>query len=193
MIRKIDAVEPAGSGYTPDIAYWYKAIQAGQERRSENSAPEIPEEGADNTDGYIKTVYNKTVTVDIQAIKRKAEEAAAYLRALVERLSARQEYYQKIAMEGIKSRFGGDADEAEQARLSISEDGEFGVKAVSDRIVRFAAGACGEDKTKIEGYKAAVNEGYEAAAKAFGGELPGLCARTREEIMQRLDGLGPED
>jgi len=45
----------------------------------------------------------------------------------------------------------------------------------------------GNDKTKINELKAAIEQGYKAAEKAFGGELPEICKKTLERTMEKLD------
>ena len=45
----------------------------------------------------------------------------------------------------------------------------------------------GNDKTKINELKAAIEQGYRAAEKAFGGELPEICKKTIERTMEKLD------
>ena len=69
----------------------------------------------------------------------------------------------------------------------ISEDGPFGVKAVSDRIVDFAIAVSGNDTSKLGELKAAIDKGFEKARDAFGGTLPDICNRTYDEAMRKLD------
>jgi hypothetical protein len=76
---------------------------------------------------------------------------------------------------------------ASDAETAISEDGEWGVKAVSDRIVQFAIAISGGDKTKYQELKDSIDEGFRQATKALGGELPGISQETYKEIMRKLD------
>jgi len=45
----------------------------------------------------------------------------------------------------------------------------------------------GSDKTKIDALKSAIEQGYKAAEKAFGGELPDISKKTLERTMEKLD------
>ena len=76
---------------------------------------------------------------------------------------------------------------AEEAALSLSDDGEFGVKAVSDRIVNFAIAVSGNDPAKLATIKDAIDRGFAEAEKAFGGKLPDISYDTHAEIMRKLD------
>lgn len=76
---------------------------------------------------------------------------------------------------------------AEEAALSLSDDGEFGVKAVSDRIVNFAIAISGNDHTKLAELKGAIDRAFVEAEKVFGGKLPDICYETHAEIMRKLD------
>ncbi|HAF59802.1 MAG TPA: hypothetical protein DCK81_01465, partial [Clostridiales bacterium UBA9856] len=78
-------------------------------------------------------------------------------------------------------------DDIEQAKLAISEDGEFGVKAVSDKLVNFAISISGGDKSKYEELRAAIEEGFAAAKEALGGYLPDICIETYHETMRKLE------
>jgi hypothetical protein len=80
----------------------------------------------------------------------------------------------------------------EAAKEAISEDGEFGVKAVSNRLVDFAIAISGGDKSKLSELVAAIDEGFAAARKALGGELPEICRQTYDETMRKLNAWANE-
>jgi hypothetical protein len=75
----------------------------------------------------------------------------------------------------------------EQAKAAIADDGEFGVKQVSDRILGFAKGAIGGDPSKLAAVRAAVEKGFAQATKMLGGSLPGISQRTHDAIMATFD------
>ncbi len=77
----------------------------------------------------------------------------------------------------------------EKAKLSISEDGDFVVKAVSDRLVNFAKAISGGDKSRLAELKSAIDDGFAAARDALGGYLPAICNKTYNETMRKLDAL----
>lgn len=67
-----------------------------------------------------------------------------------------------------------------------------GVKQTSQRAIQFAKALSGGDPSKIALLKKAVEEGYKAAEKAWGGELPEICKQTQEATLQGLDDWANE-
>jgi len=77
-----------------------------------------------------------------------------------------------------------------QAKHAISQDGEYGIKAISDSIVNFAIAISGNDTEKLVELKSAIEKGFAQAEKAFGGTLPEICYKTHDEIIKKLDKWG---
>jgi len=128
---------------------------------------------------------------EIESLMAEADKATENLRKLVEKLILKQTKF--VASEESKSlsksangRKPG-AEEVAKAKQAISEDGPFGVKAVSDRLVDFAITVSGGDKTKLAELTNAIECGFEEARKAFGGELPEICNQTYKETMRKLN------
>ena len=92
-----------------------------------------------------------------------------------------------VRAKGIKL---SEADRA-QAQQLISEDGFFGVKQTTDRIMGFAKALVGEgaSEQQIEKMRAAVQKGFDEVAKMFGGfdKLPDVTKQTHKAIMQAFD------
>ena len=123
---------------------------------------------------------------EIDALKAEAEKATESLRELVRQMLLKQnEAAGKAA--GKQRQDSVELKPAEEAALSLSEDGEFGVKAVSDRIVSFAIAVSGNDPSKLETLKKAIDRGFAEAEKAFGGKLPDISYATHAEVMRKLD------
>ena len=83
-----------------------------------------------------------------------------------------------------------EADRA-QAQQMISEDGFFGVKQTTDRIMSFAKALVGEgaSEEKIENMRAAVQKGFDEVSRMFGGfdKLPDVTRNTYESIMKAFE------
>ncbi len=88
--------------------------------------------------------------------------------------------------------FTADADTIAQAKEDISEDGYWGVNQTSDRLVDFAKALTGGDSSKIEEMRDAIKQGFEAAAKLWGGELPSISQQTYDATMEKLDKWAEE-
>lgn len=80
-----------------------------------------------------------------------------------------------------------DTEARDEAVQLVSEEGEWGVEAVSQRIVDFAKAISGGDKSKLAELKAAIDQGFAQAADALGGDLPDICNDTYDAIMRKLD------
>jgi len=92
-----------------------------------------------------------------------------------------------VRAKGIKL---SEADRA-QAQQLISEDGFFGVKQTTDRIMGFAKAMVGEGASdkQIENMRAAVQKGFDEVARMFGGfdKLPQVTKDTHAAIMSAFD------
>jgi hypothetical protein len=73
------------------------------------------------------------------------------------------------------------------AKAATADDGEFSVAKVSERILDFAKAAIGDDPSKLASIRAAVEQGFDDAAKALGGSLPELSEKTRANVMATFD------
>jgi hypothetical protein len=140
--------------------------------------------------------YNKPTVknMDINEINRlwkESNKSYESLRKLVEKLISKQGKKLGDLLEGKDVLLIDDETRA-AATSAISEDGEWGVKAVSERIVAFAKAVSGDDKSKIGQLKEAIIQGFKEAEKAFGGKLPDICQDTYDEVMKQLDEWGEE-
>ena len=74
-----------------------------------------------------------------------------------------------------------------QAQKDIGEDGYWGVKQTSDRLVEMAQALSGGDATKADEMIKAIKKGYDQAAEAWGGELPDICQKTIDAATEKLN------
>ena len=76
-----------------------------------------------------------------------------------------------------------------QAQADIAEDGYWGVKQTSQRILDFATALTGGDPDKIEEMRAAFEKGYKQAEETWGGELPEISKQTYDAVMKGFDEM----
>ena len=153
----------------------------------------------------VKTYTRDTAT--LSEISQQVELKFASLRATVENLfsmqglkngEARGLTYDRILekYDGKLKEFYQNLEVDESTRLTaqqeISEDGFWGVKQTSERAIAFAKALSGGDASKVELLKKAVEDGYAAAEKAWGGELPEICKATQEATLKGLDAWAKE-
>ena len=140
----------------------------------------------------------KTYTKDpdlIQKLKADADARVAQLKSLVEKLITKQSSTFSIAnmTEGEfwntirKGKFEVDEATRKQAQEDISEDGYWGVKQTSERMLSFAKALTGGDPSKAEEMRAAIQKGFKEAEKLWGGELPEISSKTYDAVMKGID------
>jgi len=141
-----------------------------------------------------KTTYDNPSLVKpdikrIEQLKKEADEALRPLRQMVEELLKQQGMSFKDA--NLKANEGEmveiDSETRAEAQRLISEEGEYGIENTANRLFEFAIAVSGNDKTKLNELKSAIEQGYKVAEKAFGGELPEICKKTIERTMEKLD------
>ena len=88
-----------------------------------------------------------------------------------------------------KGDFTVDAATKAQAQEDISENGYWGVKQTSERILDFAKALAGDDPEKLEKMRSAFEKGYAQAEKTWGGELPEISKQTFDAVMKGFDEL----
>ncbi len=146
-----------------------------------SKAPDTAEEAA-NTE-------EKTDKLNAEEINRlwdEANKATENLRKLVEELLRSQGKSFEGVLSG-KEELIVDEETRAAAAEAVSEDGECGVQAVSDRIVAFAKAISNDNPEMYDKLMAAIDEGFAQAEKAFGGKLPDICGKTREEINRKME------
>ncbi len=153
-----------------------------------------------------KTTYTKD-TVKMSEINKQIEMKLSSLRATVENLFNMQTVKtgeaQGLSYEQIMEKYDGklkdfytnlkvDDSTRLAAQQDIAEDGFWGVKQTSERAIEFAKALSGGDPSKIAMLKNSIEEGYKAAEKAWGGELPEISKRTQEATLKGLDDWAKE-
>lgn len=144
-----------------------------------------------------KTNEKQTQNVDlIKQLKAEAEQRTSQLKSLVEKMMKQQgkaiDKANDIWGFLASGEFTVDAETKAQAQEDISEDGYWGVKQTSDRIIEFAKALTGGDPAKAESMKEAFIEGFKEATKAWGKELPSLSKDTYDAVISKFDEWGKE-
>lgn len=132
----------------------------------------------------------------INKMKADAEEHTKQLQNIVQQLMTKQGQTFSVANDMWQFLASGkfEVDEATkaQAQEDVSEDGYWGVKQTSGRILDFATALTGGDPSKIEDMRAAFKKGYAQAEKAWGGELPEISKKTYDAVMAGFDKMAED-
>lgn len=136
----------------------------------------------DNSNTYSKVDRNKLNSSDLEKIKAQVDQATSALRRIVETLILKQGKIKDSLNINYSISYN-----SEDVKEAVSDDGDWGVEAVSDRIVDFAKAISGGDRSKLAEITAAIDKGFKQASKSLGGELPDICNKTYDRIMKKLD------
>ncbi len=85
-----------------------------------------------------------------------------------------------------------DAQTIENAKVDIAEDGYYGVKKTSDRLIDFAKALSGGDPSKIELLRDSVIKGFSAVSGDLNDRLPDICKDTFNATMDKFDSWAEE-
>lgn len=140
---------------------------------------------------YSNPLRRKLSSEEVEKLWQEAERATEALRKLVRDVISNQG--KKSAGDSEKIDFVTDTDTLSSLQAEISDDGEWGVEAVSDRIVAFAKAVSGGDKSKLDELKRAIDKGFEEARNFLGGTLPDISYKTYDRIMEKLDQWAAEE
>ncbi len=184
-------------------AYSYTSQTAAVKENTEakGSAAKAEEAGAVyEPSKEVKTdSVKKTYTPDtklVNKLKADAEARTSQLKSLVEKMITKQStaYGNANDIWSIlrKGNFTVDPATKAQAQADIAEDGYWGVKQTSDRIIQFATALTGGDPDKIEEMRSAFEKGYKQAEKTWGGELPDISKQTYDAVMNKFDELAAQ-
>ncbi len=155
----------------------------------------VYEPSKENAASSVKKTYTPNTQL-VNKLKADAEARTQQLRSLVEKMMTGQaNTYGKandiwsFLREG---NFTVDPATKLQAQEDISEDGYWGVKQTSDRIIDFANALTGGDPDKIEEMRSAFEKGFKQAEKTWGGKLPDISQRTYDAVMEKFDKMAEE-
>ncbi|BEP28506.1 hypothetical protein [Helicovermis profundi] len=145
-----------------------------------------------NESTYAKIGKNN-YKIDVNEIKRMQVELDSHIiksfKLFTEDIMTSQGMGLKDALEYIMKNHSDKIsnEQIEQAKEDVSEDGYFGVEQTSERILKFAKAVSGGDPSKIEILKQGFKDGFEAAKKAWGDELPDISKKTYDAVMEKFD------
>lgn len=180
-------------------AVYTKSTKETKEKKT-NEAVNTSSEVSENTSSDVAAVYEKSEATEksqakkytpdtelIAKLKADAEERTAQLKILVEKIITQQANKNQSIFDFLGKEYS--AEDIEKAKEDVSEDGYYGVKQTSQRILDFAVALTGGDPDKIEAMREAFKQGYEMAEKAWGGELPQICKDTYDAVFKGFDEM----
>lgn len=168
-------------------------------QKAETSAAEangvVYEPSAEATNGTATKKYKPDAEL-IAKLKADSDARTAQFKSLVEQLLTKQGKTFNTANDIWSILSSGDftVDPATkaQAQADIAEDGYWGVKQTSQRILDFATALIGGDPDKIEEMRGAFQKGFDQAKEIWGGELPEISQKTYDAVMAGFDKMAED-
>lgn len=156
----------------------------------ENNSPTSPQsQGAvRSTKDQVNISYSEESPSTYQydmSLEQTAGDGLDLLRGLV--LNIFKEQGLEFTIETTEGEIDLETLSPEEAQELVADDGYFGVEKTSERIFKFAVGVAGGDTTRLDAIKAGVDDGFQQALEAFGGELPDISHDTYDAVMNKLD------
>ncbi len=193
------------NGVTSSTSSYDTAYQTSQSASTPVKEQNTPAAGKEP--GAVYEPSNETATSSTKKTYKPNTELVAKMKAdqenrqqqlqnIVDQMLSKQgDAYNKA--NGIWSILSGgnftvDAATKAQAEKDIAEDGYWGVKQTSERILDFATALTGGDPSKIEEMRDAFKKGYAQAEKTWGGELPEISKQTYDAVMSGFDKMAEE-
>ncbi len=185
--------------YTSELAAKVKGTGTDKDVTASKSATETSDVGVvyEPSKETTQTSAKKNAKVDSETIaklKADADQRLSQLKGIVEQLITKQGKTSETVSIWSQFRQGildgtitVDEATAKQAQEDISEDGYWGVKQTSERILDFAKALTGGDSSKVEDIRTAIEKGFSEAAKLWGDELPEISQKTHDAVMKGLD------
>ena len=185
--------------YTSELAAKVKGTGTDKDVTASESATETSDVGVvyEPSKETTQTSAKKNAKVDSETIaklKADADQRLSQLKGIVEQLITKQGKTSETVSIWSQFRQGildgtitVDEATAKQAQEDISEDGYWGVKQTSERILDFAKALTGGDSSKVEDIRTAIEKGFSEAAKLWGDELPEISQKTHDAVMKGLD------
>lgn len=185
--------------YTSELAAKVKGTGTDKDVTTSDSATETSDVGVvyEPSKETTQTSAKKNAKVDSETIaklKADADQRLSQLKGIVEQLITKQgktsetvSIWSQFRQGVLDGTITVDEATAKQAQEDISEDGYWGVKQTSERILDFAKALTGGDSSKVEDIRTAIEKGFSEAAKLWGDELPEISQKTHDAVMKGLD------
>ena len=185
--------------YTSELAAKVKGTGTDKDVTASESGTETSDVGVvyEPSKETTQTSAKKNAKVDsktIAKLKADADQRLSQLKGSLEQLSTKQgktsetvSIWSQFRQGVLDGTITVDEATAKQAQEDISEDGYWGVKQTSERILDFAKALTGGDSSKVEDIRTAIEKGFSEAAKLWGDELPEISQKTHDAVMKGLD------
>ena len=165
-----------------------KTLQSTEKTEKSISQNNSNHDGQESVKDQVNISYNSESVSTYQfdmSLEKTAGDGLDLLRGLV--LNIFKEQGLDYTIEATDTEIDLETISPEEAEVLVADDGYFGVEKTAERIFNFAVGVAGNDPERIDAIKEGVNNGFQQALEAFGGELPDISYDTYDAVIDKLD------
>jgi hypothetical protein len=149
-------------------------------------AGDLYESNSLETDAVYTNPAFDVNSMAVQQLMNESDDIQGTVNQLITDLLKRQGYSEEQIKAGDFDDVSIDEIAREEAAKLIGPGGELSPEKVSDRIVNFAIGVFGGDKSKIDIIRDSIDRGFGEAEKILG-ELADVSKETYQLIQEKLD------
>lgn len=170
-----------------------KAAETGASAVAQETEKPVPDLDTFEKSSETESTYVEPKRLTAEQMQQLQDDQMVSFKRMLYDILNEQSDKVKLATEGISkdlfSNITVTPEQKQAAQEAISEDGEWGVTAVADRIMDMVTSIAGDDTSQLEKLKAAVEKGFDQAEEQWGGELPEIVQNTKEELNRRFEEL----
>lgn len=196
-VNGVTGLDQATTYYEPTATA--KATEPTADEKAEKTAETKETDKAavyEKSDNSVASSKNKTYVKNeavVNMLKSDLETRQNQLKDIVSQMMSKQgvaigkadDIWSFLA----KGDFTIDEAAKKKAQEEISEDGYWGVKQTSQRILDFANALTGGDPDQVEKMRSAFEKGFKEATKSWGKELPDISKQTYDAVMKGFDEM----
>lgn len=189
LISSISTNQPSATSAKKDVKSKTDTVSNAKSESKFDETAAVYEKSDSSKSINQKVNSTSDRTAIVEALKADAEARYNQLMEIV-RNSINGQGNSFANANGLKSLFENitvDAETIAQAKKDIAEDGYWGVKQTSDRILDFAKALSGNDPDKAEELLDAFKKGFEQATKSWGDKLPPICQDTYDAVVEKFE------
>ena len=183
---------------TPNNAHTHNATNNAKGNKKAQEKPAEEKSGVNSPASTFRRSNEPYDKAEVERLLRESRDQTRMFEQLISSaLNTQGKTFAKawnsmVKLSNLKSIFENiNVDEETRAKAQelVSEDGYWGVKQTSERLLSFAKAYAGDDPDRIEKMRNAFLKGFEAAEKAWGGRLPDISYATRDAVLKGFDEM----
>ena len=186
--NSIPATKSTGTGKTSEAESTKKAseAQAAEGQASQEKVEQKPDKSVNKMSAEDRAALVKSLKADLDNQMNRFIDmmTGVFSKQGFTAKTAQNDSFWRMFSSG---NLNVDMETKKAAQEAISEDGYWGVKQTSERIFKMAQALAGDDPEKMKEMQAAVEKGYKAAGKAWGGDLPEIAGQTIDAVNKMFE------